>query len=204
MTLNCMSHNLYLACYTIARYAWSGPDDTVSTVTRDDKEVAEAIKNLRTHLGESQQTFSNRLGVVVRTVARWELEVPPKGEILLRLFDLSQETGRDDLAQIFANALNTLPPKVLFESARSTIWPVLLKNIKVWGEIDCTLQGLERVAADAKSKPADYRSHIDALRKSVDQIRKQTVQLTALLGIDPEELLHRGSATESSSKLNKK
>lgn len=75
-----------------------------STVTQEEQEVADAIKALRAELGESQQRFSDRLGVVVRTIARYELEKPPSGEMLGTLRTIAQEAGRPDLGAIFSNA----------------------------------------------------------------------------------------------------
>jgi transcriptional regulator with XRE-family HTH domain len=163
-------------------------------VTPEEQEVAEAIKSLREELGESQQAFSNRIGVVVRTVARWELEKPPIGDVLLRLFEISQDAGREDLVQVFAKALNTLPPKVLLESIRSTIWPVMMHNIKAWAQMDEALCSLEKTAASAKSKPEDYRTQIAVLRKQLDETRKQTAHLAALVGIDTKDFLHDSSS----------
>ena len=140
---------------------------------------------------ESQQAFSNRLGVAVRTVFRWEIQKPPKGDVLLRLFELSQDAGREDLMQVFAKALNTMPPRVLLESIRSTIWPVVLQNIKGWAQMDEVLHKLKRTAENAKSKPEDYRVQIAALEHRINATRKQTAQLAALLGIDSKEFLHQ-------------
>lgn len=162
-------------------------------MTPEEREVAEAIRSLRGQFGESQQAFSNRLGVAVRTVFRWEVQTPPKGDVLLRLFELSQDTGREDLMQIFAKALNTMPPKVLLESIRSKIWPVVMQNIKGWAQMDEALSKLKRTAENAKSKPEDYRVQIAALENSINAIRNQTAQLAALLGIDSKEFLHHGS-----------
>ena len=75
-----------------------------SAVTREEQQVAEAIKALRGEIGESQQRFSDRIGVVVRTVARYEVQKPPNGEMLGKLAALAEEVGRPDLRAIFTNA----------------------------------------------------------------------------------------------------
>ena len=66
-------------------------------MTREEQHVADAIKALRAEFGESQQRFSDRIGVVVRTVARYEIQQPPGGEMLAKLAALAAELGRDDL-----------------------------------------------------------------------------------------------------------
>ena len=66
--------------------------------------MAEAIKALRAEFGESQQRFSDRIGVVVRTVARYEVQKPPTGEMLGKLAALADEVGRPDLRVVFTDA----------------------------------------------------------------------------------------------------
>lgn len=73
-------------------------------VAPQEKKLAEAVRNLRATLNETQQQFSDRLGVVVRTVARYEVEKPPSGDILLTLSKIAGEAGRSDLAEVFDNA----------------------------------------------------------------------------------------------------
>jgi transcriptional regulator with XRE-family HTH domain len=75
-----------------------------SAMTREEQRVADAIKALRAEFGESQQRFSDRIGVVVRTVARYEIQQPPAGEMLAKLAALAEEVGRDDLRAVFTNA----------------------------------------------------------------------------------------------------
>jgi transcriptional regulator with XRE-family HTH domain len=73
-------------------------------VTPEERKTAEAIKSLRAQLNESQQEFSNRLGVVVRTVARWEREQSPRGDMLLKLADVASQVARQDLVATFHRA----------------------------------------------------------------------------------------------------
>jgi transcriptional regulator with XRE-family HTH domain len=73
-------------------------------VTRDEQYVADAIRELRAEFGESQQRFSDRIRVTVRTVARYEVQKPPTGEMLGRLAALAEEVGRPDLRAVFTNA----------------------------------------------------------------------------------------------------
>ena len=75
-----------------------------SAVTREEQYVADALKALRAEFGESQQRFSDRIRVTVRTVARYEAQKPPTGEMLGRLAALAEEVGRPDLRAVFTNA----------------------------------------------------------------------------------------------------
>lgn len=76
-------------------------------VAPEEKKLAEAVRSLRATLNDTQQQFSDRLGVVVRTVTRYEVEKPPSGDILLTLSKIAGEAGRSDLAEIFDDAYST-------------------------------------------------------------------------------------------------
>ena len=94
------------------------------TVTPEQQQIAEAIKSLRTELKESQQQFSNRLGVVVRTVARWELEKPPSGKTLLELGHVAEEAGRTDLRTMFYRTYSSALIET-FTDLYKAFWPTL-------------------------------------------------------------------------------
>lgn len=66
--------------------------------------MADALRALRAEFGESQQRFSDRISVTVRTVARYEAQKPPTGEMLGKLAALAEEAGRPDLRAVFTNA----------------------------------------------------------------------------------------------------
>jgi transcriptional regulator with XRE-family HTH domain len=57
--------------------------------SRKKSELSKAVVELRVLLGENQQAFSNRLGIALNTVARYETSRPPSGEMLLRLGQLA-------------------------------------------------------------------------------------------------------------------
>lgn len=67
--------------------------------------VAEAVRQLRTALGESQQAFAYRMKTAIRTIARYETVRPPKGKVLADFFQVASETGHEELAILFRNAL---------------------------------------------------------------------------------------------------
>jgi transcriptional regulator with XRE-family HTH domain len=68
-------------------------------------DVASAVKELRGHLKESQQAFSNRLGVSLRAVANYEGGGNPTGSVLVELSKLARNYERDDLLEVFTLAL---------------------------------------------------------------------------------------------------
>lgn len=69
------------------------------------REIAEAIRELRSTLQESRQDFAKRFSVSPRTIARYELEEPPKRSISFKKFvNLAEEVDRKDLKAIFEEA----------------------------------------------------------------------------------------------------
>ena len=65
----------------------------------------EATRELRKHLGVSQQAFANRLGLSIRAVANYESDRTPTGRVLVALSRAAFEQGRMDLHQVFAEAV---------------------------------------------------------------------------------------------------
>jgi transcriptional regulator with XRE-family HTH domain len=63
-------------------------------------EVSKGVYELRTLLGDSQQAFSNRLGLALNTIARYETSREPTGEVLL-LSDLAEQHGHFQLRDFF-------------------------------------------------------------------------------------------------------
>lgn len=68
-------------------------------------ELPSAVAALRHHIGETQQQFAARLGLAITSIARYETQRAPSGDVLGRLVDLADEVGRADLAGIFRQAL---------------------------------------------------------------------------------------------------
>ena len=73
--------------------------------------VAQAVRQLRIALGESQQQFAYRTKTAIRTIARYETTDPPGGKRLMDFETLAREKGLADLADIFRKAReNELEP----------------------------------------------------------------------------------------------
>jgi transcriptional regulator with XRE-family HTH domain len=67
--------------------------------------LSEGVRELRRHLGESQQAFSNRLGLSISAVVKYEGGREPTGRALAQLAHTAAEAGRHDLAYLFTQAL---------------------------------------------------------------------------------------------------
>ncbi len=68
-------------------------------------DLVTAVKELRAHVGESQQAFATRLGLSIRALANYEKDRNPTGRALLSLASAADEAGRHDLADLFLAAL---------------------------------------------------------------------------------------------------
>ena len=68
-------------------------------------ELNEAVRNLRKALGATQQEFAYRVPTAIRTVARWENDQPPHGQALVRLAQMAQAEGLEEVAGTFVRAL---------------------------------------------------------------------------------------------------
>jgi transcriptional regulator with XRE-family HTH domain len=69
-------------------------------------ELTAAIKQLRAHLGESQQVFANRLGITSRAVANYEAGRTPTRRVLWELMMLAGRTNNPDIENLFVEAYN--------------------------------------------------------------------------------------------------
>jgi transcriptional regulator with XRE-family HTH domain len=61
----------------------------------------EAVRELRTRLGDTQQAFAARTGLAISTVVRYELSRPPKGQALAMFERLAFASSHGDLAAVF-------------------------------------------------------------------------------------------------------
>lgn len=64
-------------------------------------ELSKAVRDLRERLGESQQAFSNRLGIALNTIARYETTRDPSGQALEQLSDMAFARQYPDLGYLF-------------------------------------------------------------------------------------------------------
>jgi transcriptional regulator with XRE-family HTH domain len=67
--------------------------------------LAQAVVALREEFGESQQAFSNRLGLSLNAVQRWELNDRPNHKSILRLIELAYGRKRRDICRVLMKEL---------------------------------------------------------------------------------------------------
>ena len=73
--------------------------------TKPANPIMGAVRDLRLALGDTQQSFAQRLGLSISTVVRYELTRPPKGTALAQLMQVASENNQPDIAMVFAGAL---------------------------------------------------------------------------------------------------
>lgn len=61
--------------------------------------IHQAVKALRTELGESQQAFATRLGLSIRAIVNYESNRVPSLKVLAQLVRVAWEHGKPDLAK---------------------------------------------------------------------------------------------------------
>jgi transcriptional regulator with XRE-family HTH domain len=69
--------------------------------SRRKSEISLKVRELRKLLGDSQQAFSNRFGMALQTIARYEGPQPPTGVALLKLAGMAGQHGHDQLRDFF-------------------------------------------------------------------------------------------------------
>jgi transcriptional regulator with XRE-family HTH domain len=67
--------------------------------------LSRALITLREQLGETQQKFADRVGLTVTTIARYETQRPPRGQMLARLEQVARSEGHAECANTFLSAL---------------------------------------------------------------------------------------------------
>lgn len=116
-------------------------------------ELAYAVKSLRAHFGESQQTFSNRFALTLRSIANYETQVrSPELRILARFAKTAADAGRVDLSYEFLFQIFT----------ELGLEDVLGGAIKTWSPTKKRGALLHQVQGEQENRHADAY-HIAAL-----------------------------------------
>lgn len=122
-------------------------------------DLMSAVKALRAELGESQQSFANRLGLSSRAVASYEAgDRKPSVTMLFSMAMIASQRGLDDLAKVFsgeyAQALKgATKPVNDEETAWVRIALALVRNqhlVPTWDKIaKACIEAVEALAATA-------------------------------------------------------
>ncbi len=138
--------------------------------------TGEAVRAVRDKLGESQQTFSNRVGATLMTVSRWERNVlTPKPATLAVLAHLARELNLNDAAAVLDRECGLLfqaiGPRML-----QTAWEYFYRiksNIAEFG-FEARAQGL------GKDIPKDLWDKLDAAITAATEGEHTIEQLRAM------------------------
>jgi DNA-binding XRE family transcriptional regulator len=69
-------------------------------------ELTEAVKLLRSRMGETQQTFATKLGISIRGLVNYEKTREPPLPLLLKLAAVAGEADQEHLEDIFQSAFH--------------------------------------------------------------------------------------------------
>jgi transcriptional regulator with XRE-family HTH domain len=72
-----------------------------------ERNIYEAVKELRHALGLSQQAFATQLGLSIRAVVNYEKDRAPTARALAQLEKLASDNDHSELARIFRDALGS-------------------------------------------------------------------------------------------------
>jgi transcriptional regulator with XRE-family HTH domain len=67
--------------------------------------VNDAIRELRKHVGKTQQIFATELGISISSLSNYEREREPEPKQLFRFERAAADAGRSDLSMVFRDAL---------------------------------------------------------------------------------------------------
>ncbi|MBM3744858.1 MAG: hypothetical protein FJW34_03555 [Acidobacteria bacterium] len=73
--------------------------------TEQQDAIRQAVRGLRQALGDTQQSFAQRLGLAISTVVRYELTRAPRGVELARFWQLAVQHKLPEYADSFARAM---------------------------------------------------------------------------------------------------
>jgi transcriptional regulator with XRE-family HTH domain len=131
-----------------------------------------AVKELRSILQMSQQALAVKLNVAVRTVARWETGVAPKGKALAMLLRLALEAGTDETASVFQVFNEALKEELSVNVSNTLAAP----ETELEKALTCSLIILMRV--DPSQWP-EGENPVHAVIREVDNGMEKLVELTS-------------------------
>jgi transcriptional regulator with XRE-family HTH domain len=118
------------------------------------KKIQDAVRELRNRLGWTQEDLARNLGLTLRTVVRYENDLPPRGPALGRLYAIASEKGHEDLAKLFDAERGKETNKRVAMKA-----DVVFSEIQRWNEIGGLLAGLWGFLPDIE--PEEIRSRVE-------------------------------------------
>lgn len=105
-----------------------------------------ALRELRTRLGHTQESFSRELGVSLPTVGMWEYSGRLPLDIgLARLADIARQAGHDDLVKVFMGGLEELRQDRAHRASE------IFDEIERWQKISAALTALDEIDAAVRS-----------------------------------------------------
>jgi len=143
------------------------------------KSIAQIIKDLRTRLGDSQQAFSNRLGLSTSTITKAEAGREPSSDILYQMSILAFSSGFLDIAK-------TLNDKVIADTGRvglRRLPDVRIALVEAMA-ILTAIPGDQQAAAIRAMPKQHQQVGVAMMQAAVDALRKIDAALAAVKACD--------------------
>lgn len=148
---------------------------------------AEAVRELRAHLGETQQQFAGRLGTSVVTVAKYETDMSrPGAATLARLAQISAENNLPDLALKFRKEFIPYLKLSPEEQRRADIMSKVLNSVPTLDvrALEVIEQALEPTLPTGSlfslAKPRDKRQHLPSFEANLQPAPSGNSELQAV------------------------
>lgn len=144
--------------------------------------VTAAVRELRLALGDTQQSFAQRLGLAISTVVRYELTRPPKGNALRMLARVAEENKLEPLASCFRQALaeelgswdpGDLKLKLEPQTNTERLWVSAILAVLRNPHYASLVPKLVRLLRE----PAENSIKVLEWHKSMSQLRKQALSM---------------------------
>jgi transcriptional regulator with XRE-family HTH domain len=153
--------------------------------------TCQAVRQLRTVSGLSQQAFATRFGMSVRAIANYEKDRNPNKQALFKFAAYARELRSPELADIFNGRLNqelNTPEHLIGNPERFAAWVLASFHGKDWLD-ELYEKELAKLAKKIKASPKEvrmvdprlYGSHagfesqgmIKAIGDALDDIRRE-------------------------------
>jgi transcriptional regulator with XRE-family HTH domain len=163
----------------------------------DDKRVVATVRKLREGLGDTLQAFSERLGLAIASVVRYERNRTPRGKALVRLESVARANGFDEYAGIFRKAMNAefaVPTQVSLSQS-----PIQFRNedeAELCGALLDVVRQDWRYAKEAKAARKLLSPVIAVRRREAEEDEARGMQQTAIV-----RLLESGRSVEDVMKV---
>jgi transcriptional regulator with XRE-family HTH domain len=155
------------------------------------KALMATVRKLRTGLGDTLQEFSERLGLGMASVVRYERNRIPRGKALVRLEAVATATGFTECAAVFRKAMDV---EFAVPTPASGSPPIQFRNADEAELVKALLDAIRqdwRYAKEAKAVRTALRPVLAQRRREAEEVEARDMQGNAIV-----RLLESGRSVE--------